>query len=476
MLTSSGVFMNFLKTVIGSGVFALPYAILKAGVIPSLILLFIIWILSVVTTVQLCEAAAMLTSTLQIFSPYTSRQLSPIITPPRVYASPEKHRRGTPMLSPEETPLAASPLPSSEYFTILGISPSHPRFGLQGSGLKPPRAELRHLASTSHVAGEDDVVSYMQLSMATFGERAGFSVAWIGLMPAQFVIGASFLIFAIHNVAAITGYPPGVITVLSTLIASLMCIPRTMDYLAYTSTLGNIAFFVSVTCIVWSSAEHGLHMSNLVWWGSWSGFFEAFGVLCLSFSAHPEALSIMNEADAKAKKQMPWLIAAVLSVALVVFTAFSFVVLSAFGDKTQPIVFDNLPAQSWSIKLVRLLISLMLQATFPIVMFPIFHILETSQIDAYNITSRLMTRVSITLSVGAFAWFFVNYFEPIAAIVGGFIAITAYILPPLFYLELKATPSTSLERNAAIFSVTFGLLGCIVSIVSGIQTIMATYR
>ena len=420
MLTSSGVFLNFLKAIIGSGVLALPYAVYRAGIIPSIILLVIIWVISVTTTIQVCQAAAMLSNALH----------------PCLHGS----------------------------FTA---PTSQPR--------KRLRADARSLASTSHVDNEEDIVSYMQLSMATFGERIGRGCAWISLVPSQFVISASFMIFISHNGAVVTGWSPGVLSIMSTLLASVMCIPRTMDYLAYTSTLGNIAFVVSVTCIMWSAVNQGLHTSNLVWWGSWSGVFEAFGVLCLCFSAHPQALSIATSADSQARKHLPWLITAVLLVALVIFTSFGFIVLAAFGPKTEPVVFDNFPAQNLMMKLVRLLLSVMLQATLPLILFPIFHILETSQIDAHNLSSRLTTRLSITSLAGTFAWLFVDYFEPFVAIVGGLTAITAFILPPLFYLELKPTPTTASERYIAIFCVILGVLGSLVSIASGIRTITRSY-
>ena len=53
-----------------------------------------------------------------------------------------------------------------------------------------------------------------------------------------------------------------------------------------------------------------------------------FGVLCLTFSAHREALSISNSADAEARMLLPWIILASLTLAFVVFTSYAFLVLA----------------------------------------------------------------------------------------------------------------------------------------------------
>ena len=412
MLTPLACFTNFMKSLVGAGVLALPYAILRAGVVPSLFLLAVIWAVSVVTTLQLCTSAMAL-----------DRQLHP------------------PIMSPAST--------------------------------KRLWAEKERLASTSHAEGEDDVVSYMQLSMATFGESVGAIVAWVGLIPSQWVIGASFQIFINVNVSVALGVSVGHVSIATTIIGSLMCVPRTMDYLAYTSTFGNFAFVVSVGCIVgYAVIVPGIHWANLPMWGTLGGFFEAFGVMCFTFSAHPEALSLSQSANPDAKKHMTKIIVASLSVAFVIFTGYAFLVLAAFGVDTKPIVFANLPPKNAMIIVIQLSLSAMLQVSYPIIMFPIFHILETTQIDAHDTKARLTARWTITLATGACAWLFMDYFEPVVAIVGGLIAFTAYVLPPLFHLQLKDGYVTAFDRWTAALLVVFGLCGSLVAIYGGFNDII----
>eukprot|EP00759_Apiculatamorpha_spiralis_P013687 PhF_6_TR20486/c0_g2_i1/m.29498 len=214
MLTSFGIFTNVLKSIIGAGVLALPYCILRAGVIPTFILLIVVWIVSAWTTVILCISAETLDNTMKALVAKTT----PLVT-------------------------------------------------LRDSFIK---------STSQHEDGEDDIVTYHQLSIATFGTRYGAKIAWLGIVPAQWIVGVSFLIYINENTAHALGYSEGVVALVMTAVATLMSTPRTMDYLSYTSTFGNTAFLCGIISIVlYAVFIQGLSFNHVEMYGSVGGVFEA---------------------------------------------------------------------------------------------------------------------------------------------------------------------------------------------------------
>ena len=71
------------------------------------------------------------------------------------------------------------------------------------------------------------------------------------------------------------------------------------------------------------------------------------------------------------------------------------------------------------VEVVILSMSDMPLCTYPFIMFPIFHILETTVLDSFDVKARLTVQWTLT-PTGACAWLFMDYFEPVVvAIVGG---------------------------------------------------------
>lgn len=410
MLSPLAMYMALVKAIIGAGVLAMPYAMLRAGLIPSMLLLALIWMATVHTTLQLLRSALALDFT-----------LSPLLTP-----------------------------------TSRSLCQS----------------------STSCPESESDVITYMQLSQVTFGVQTGRYVAWSCLVPAQFVTGTSYIIFVSQNTAsALGGQPTGLVLLASVVISMAICTPRTMDYLAVPSTLGNASFLVAVLCvIIYAVGVYGVHEENVNLWGSWGGFCEAFGVLCLTFSAQSESLSILSSASAESRKNLTSIVVAAMGTTLVVFSLYSYLVLAAFGNNTQMIVFDNLPKRSCIVAVVRLAMSFMLQCSYPLALFPVFHIMETTYVDAHGTWSRLASRWTVVLGTATSAYLFMDYFEPIAAIVGGLMSTNAFMLPPLFYHKLKVGVITEWDRWTGRLWVLLGFFGSVSSILGGLNSIFNNVR
>ena len=64
--TPTAVFISFFKSVAGSGVLAMPYCFMRAGAIPSVVLVVLVWMATVREIQQLCTIAMELEGTMMM--------------------------------------------------------------------------------------------------------------------------------------------------------------------------------------------------------------------------------------------------------------------------------------------------------------------------------------------------------------------------------------------------------------------------
>jgi len=415
------VSINLLKCVVTCAVLEMPYCASRAGVVPAAAVCCIVYVITVRTTTQVATCAALISSTQT--------------APARSYG---------------------------------GLTVQEARvLGLDGDD------------------DSDDVVSYMQLCHAAFGERVGDYIAWGSIMPCQWFGGLTAMVFLGQNTSSmLEGHiQPGSLTLLLTTIQFALCAPRSTGYLAYTSLFGNVAFVLGVgTMMYYALCVHGVHLDDMETYGTVHGTMEAFGIIIFSFSAQAEMLGILSSANANAKRIIGKIILYVQTAILVIFLGFSYAVYAAYGSSTKAIAFDMLPEGSYFVRIVRLLMTLMVTMSYPLVVFPLFHVFETTVIDPGDVWSRTIVRWTIILTNGIVAATFVDHFATITAISGGFAAVVAFILPPLFSLLLRKEVSSHggggpsshphgglLERGLDYASIAMGSVALIMSVVAGVM-------
>eukprot|EP00759_Apiculatamorpha_spiralis_P058695 PhF_6_TR9261/c0_g1_i2/m.14695/K14209/SLC36A, PAT; solute carrier family 36 (proton-coupled amino acid transporter) len=388
--------VNLFKAIVSSTLLAMPYCVMRAGLIPALILFAVIWTVNLRTTIHVARCAVFLTSLM----------------------SPRKVKRGF------------------DYSTEHLDSPR--RLGL-GKEL---------YEDDSH---DDNVVSYMQLCTQTFGEKLGKYVAWSSILPCQWSAGVSYLIFLGLNTSNAVqehfSISPNVVIVIMTGVHCLMCAPKSASYLTYTAVFGNLAMALGLSLILYYAIfSHGVKFKeNVKMWGTMDGTFEAFGILILCFSAQPETLGVLSAANQTAREYIARIIFAVQFLILSLFGTFSVIVYASFGGDTKAIAFDNLPPSDSIVKLVRMSMTVMVAASYPFVLFPVFHVFETTMIDADNVTSRLTTRWTIIITTGLIAMLCGNHFAPVTALCGAISCVVAFVLPPIFHLVIRQ-PTRGLSR------------------------------
>ena len=401
------VSVNLLKCVVTCAVLTMPYCVARAGVIPTAVVCCLVYVISVRTTTQVATCAALITST---------------------------------MTAPARS------------------------FG----GLSAQEARVLGLDGDDDC---DDIVSYMQLCHATFGKRTGDYIAWASIMPCQWFGGLTAMVFLGQNTSSMLdgNIQPGSVTLLLMTLQFAMCAPRSTGYLAYTSLFGNVAFACGVGTMTYHALMiHGVKADEMEPYGTIPGAMEAFGIIIFSFSAQAEMLGVLSSANASARRNIGKIIIYVQSVILVVFLGFAYVVYAAYGSTTKPIAFDNLPEGSYFVRIVRLLMTVMVTTSYPLIVFPLFHVFETTVIDPGDIWSRLIVRWTIILTNGIVGAYLVDRFASITAISGGFAAVVAFILPPMFSIALMQR--TGIVGNVADYgAIVIGVIALVMSVVGGIM-------
>eukprot|EP00760_Papus_ankaliazontas_P039573 PhM_4_TR9649/c0_g1_i1/m.105211/K14209/SLC36A, PAT; solute carrier family 36 (proton-coupled amino acid transporter) len=432
--------ISLFQGIVGSGVLALPYCVARGGLLPSTLLFIGIWIATIRTTVQ----------TLACASKYL-----------------QSHHAQQPPLKYD--PESGDPLPSTA---------------------PPP------------------IVSYHQLCEETFGKRHASWIAWSTLVLCQWTAGVGYFVFVSNNLlevlspsstpaptdvssaamtnnnavvpvdAAVSLATPGSIILCMAVVEMLLCTPRSAAYLEFPSMAGNVSFVFGTMCLMYYCVfEKGISMDNIQIVGTASGIMETFGVAVFAFSSHAQTLSIYCGCPPAVRRSFTSLVVAAQFAALASFFIFSFGVSGAFGSSTQAIVFNNLPPDAVITSAMRLAISFLLVANYPIANFPNFHVIETTVVDASHTGARILSRYMVVMSAAVTAYLCGESFGEVSAVTGGLNAVTAFVLPPAFYLKMMSKngyPVSRVEHAFCWCLIVVGLFGGLGSTLSGLVGIVST--
>eukprot|EP00760_Papus_ankaliazontas_P038916 PhM_4_TR9414/c0_g1_i1/m.54371/K14209/SLC36A, PAT; solute carrier family 36 (proton-coupled amino acid transporter) len=430
-----GVGISLFKSIIGSGVLAMPYCVMQAGAPFALGTLALIWCVTVYTSLQLYWSVR-----------HIHKARCTLMK--RKYASTDPLLQSEPMWSP---------------------------------AAQTPDAEMIKAVTRFENAEEEDgdhVVSFVHLVEAAFG-RTGRYVALATVVPGQIIVGTSYLVFVIQNTARALGLEQHMVGVTAVvfLLQCALCSPKSSSYLAYTSVFGNVAFATGLLTILYHAVfVHGLTV-NPVYDDNPSitrtGQLEAFGILVVSYSFGPESLGVLASANTRARHMFGRLIVLVLFVCLIVFSSFALLVFMSYGSETSSIVFDVLP-KSASLTTVKLAMSMMLCCNYPLTMFAVFHIQETTWLadDFGGITLRLVSRWAIVALTCVLAFSAGDTFAAVNAVDGGLTAFIAFVIPPMCYWKMLGHKHFGpLEKALNVTIIVLGFIGGTVSAATGLLDI-----
>eukprot|EP00009_Paramoeba_aestuarina_P002781 CAMPEP_0201522010 /NCGR_PEP_ID=MMETSP0161_2-20130828/16405_1 /ASSEMBLY_ACC=CAM_ASM_000251 /TAXON_ID=180227 /ORGANISM="Neoparamoeba aestuarina, Strain SoJaBio B1-5/56/2" /LENGTH=374 /DNA_ID=CAMNT_0047920759 /DNA_START=261 /DNA_END=1385 /DNA_ORIENTATION=+ len=336
-----------------------------------------------------------------------------------------------------------------------------------------------------------DPIGYGHLMEHSFkDERAGFWIAWLCVIPCQWIASVAYIIFVAANSAPIFSdtMNPRYMTLVMTVVELFLCMPKSTGHLSFSSAFGNVAFFSGTgAMLIYSIAIKGLKASNVRAFTSAKGAFEAFGILVFAFAAHTETLAVMAAATGKGRRKFPYLVFLAFLLALTVFVGFSFCVYAAFGDATDAVFFLNLPNDNVILNILRLCVSLMLVCGYPLLAYPIFQAYEPAGsakeegavhaskweiVFTRKFLWRTLWRWLVIISNGLVAALVTDGFGPVSTIGGGLTAATSFILPPIFHILMRKRAIPKWSYGLDVVIMLMGIIGGVLSIVTGIYTLI----
>lgn len=164
------------------------------------------------------------------------------------------------------------------------------------------------------------------------------------------------------------------------------------------------------------------------------------------------------------------LLAAGISVLVVIFISFGCMAYLAYGDATHDMVTLNLPHNAW-VACVQLLYSLGLLLTYPIMMFPAIQILEDAGplrawlgSTAWGAARRRAFRTGLVLFTALVA-VTVPQFSLFVNLIGSVsCTLLAFVLPAAFYLRLFQSELGQWAVRREWSVIAFGVVGGVVSL------------
>eukprot|EP00760_Papus_ankaliazontas_P002948 PhM_4_TR11342/c0_g1_i3/m.55663/K14209/SLC36A, PAT; solute carrier family 36 (proton-coupled amino acid transporter) len=502
--TSFQVGLSIFRGTLGVGILALPYCLWSAGIIPALFLFTIICALTTNSMVILVRSALLVRGS---FQPHDGGQGKGKVDDDdddeivSIVSSSNGGGGNHGTFKHDEGATGSDFLhPPSRHHHHHRRSNNNSFSGDSDTSsvykhIQPPPPERRYTyddidSEDSDVTADHTIVTYPMLCTAAFGEKYGGLASCAALLPTQWIVCVTFLVLVLTNSTDDVFY--GSIELAIVVLAVLECIlviPRSTSYLAFTSLFGNIAFTIAVSCVLYyafgvidqtrnfqEGSYYATFTRRIPLVGTPSGIGQAVGIVVFGFGAYAEVLGVLSSANDSARRNMTKIVVCVQMFVLVLSFSFSTIVVAAFGNDTAELTLDNLPhtKNSMILFLVRTSMSFVMVCTFPLVIFPVFHVVETTLLDPQHTATRLASRWLIVWSTAFVAYLFGNRFGPATAIGGGLACVLGYVLPPMFDLVLCADRVGLHRRVLNYCVVVFGCVASAASIGSGIHTIVSS--
>ncbi|XP_064404830.1 uncharacterized protein LOC135350057 isoform X2 [Halichondria panicea] len=230
--------------------------------------------------------------------------------------------------------------------------------------------------------------------------------------------------------------------------------------LAYAAYVGSVFLVVAMVVVYVFGGQHGfcaVHDNEVEYLPSSAlGLAQWFGVTAFLFCVH--SMVIPLESTMKRPKNMPVVLDSAALTVVVVNLPFALYGYLMFGSGTEGYIFENLPGGTFN-DIVRILLSIELTLTFPIVIKPATDVMEEilhnvlmyfkvpaikdlyeSKLLSYRIGRTVMVCALRTILV-LVSWGVavgIPRFELCLALVGSLATtVLAFVLPPMFHLALK---------------------------------------
>ncbi|XP_074650041.1 uncharacterized protein LOC141905165 [Tubulanus polymorphus] len=431
------IFANIFISFIGAGVLGLPYAFKEAGLLEGII---------VMTTVGAISVKAML---LLIDCKYKLIEKQPKLrvdkTTPKKTATNGKNGSlvvkidGEPGLLEEKEDL------------LSGVNFEEPSI---------PEAPGKEL-------------TYGDVGYFALGTTGRLLVEW-SIVVSQIGFCCAYLIFITEN---LMDYIPGIkkwhlLLILLPPLGALTLL-RHLNSLALSSLFAQCSNLLAFGVVFWFDFEHfarvKIHPKNVSIIGL--PFFIAVAIYC--YEGAGMILSLEASVDKSKRHLFKLYFKLTMIVVTLLYVLFGSCGYLSFGPETNPIITLNLPkgrGLDFAV-MVKSCLCLALFFTYPVMMFPVVHLLEVKLLRApyESVWLGNLLRFVLVIMTGIVVMVIPNFANLMALVGASCCTLLAFILPGLFHLSIYKGSLSKWQTTVDITLILIGVLGTVIGVVDALK-------
>lgn len=320
-----------------------------------------------------------------------------------------------------------------------------------------------------------DLSSYGLVGRAIMGSR-GETFVNICLIVSQAGFATAYIIFIAANLYSIYEVPRGIVCFGCIPGLALLVQAREMKTLSPFSLLADLANLAGLSAVLLQDFESYKPHNQEIHAVRWSGFLYVVAITIYSMEGVGLILSL--ESSCQDRSNFGWLLKRVLACITMFMAFFGTAGYMAFGDATQAPITLNLIGDGWA-TFVKGALCLALYLTYPIMMFPIWHITEDllSQLHDSVVMNTAFRCLLVVLSASV-AYAVPNFGSFLSLVGSSICTILGFILPCYFHLAVMRKELKHWQIGLDVFLIgggaLFGILGTynsFLNLVNGVEAI-----
>jgi proton-coupled amino acid transporter len=258
--------------------------------------------------------------------------------------------------------------------------------------------------------------------------KRGEQLIFVCLGVSQAGFATAYIIFIAANLRSIYGW--------SRMAICASCVPglvglvqfRELGSLSPFSLLANTANFCALSAVLFQDYQHYTPHNDAIHKATPSGILHVIAITIYSMEGVGLILSLKS--SCKRPQDFSFLLISTLTVISLFMVVFGSAGYWAFGDSTQAPITLNM-ANTLSSTFVKCALCLGLYLTFPIMMFPIWNIVET---PSTSNSRRIVLRSSLVLVSAMIAYLVPNFGKFLALVGSSICTLLGFVFPSYFHL------------------------------------------
>lgn len=308
--------------------------------------------------------------------------------------------------------------------------------------------------------GKTNISSYGLVGRSIMGARGGAFVD-ICLVVSQAGFATAYIIFIAANLYSIYGTPRWIVCFGCIPGLALLVQAREMRTLSPFSLLADLANLAGLSAVLLQDFKTFQPHNDAIHSVRWGGLVYVMSITIYSMEGVGLVLSL--ESSCRERSKFGSLLRTVLACITLFMAFFGTAGYMAFGDDTVAPITLNLVGQGWA-TFVKGALCLALYLTYPIMMFPIWHITEElfSQLHDSVVLNTGFRCILVVLTASV-AYAVPNFGSFLSLVGSSICTILGFILPCYFHLAVmrKEMPYWQVGLDCVLMSggAMFGILG-----------------